>query len=156
MGHGWKAAALETRPELARDAYLAVAEALLAQGEDHATGLYELLNEPALAGFKRETTYRLLNAFPNAAPPLLQQLLESAYDAVETWDELITLARSVLQNLDTISETNRNKWLVTAFLVSTQEFQGDLASRAQVGVEIIWILRDMIGHRSGESRQRRL
>jgi len=43
MGHGWKAAALETRPELARDAYLAVAEALLAQGEDHATGLYELL-----------------------------------------------------------------------------------------------------------------
>jgi hypothetical protein len=56
----WKAALIQDRPELVRDAYMAIARAELAKGDQTVDGLRELMSEDALKPFREDTALQLL------------------------------------------------------------------------------------------------
>jgi hypothetical protein len=87
--HEWKEAALEQRPDLARDAYIALARAGLRKGEAHVEGLRELLNDEPFAPFRMDITMLLLRKFPNAARFRLDELLRSGLSMVGAHPDLL-------------------------------------------------------------------
>ena len=137
----WKEAAFKSRPAIVRDAYLAVANAGLGRGNQHVDGLRELLTHEAFAPFRREITFQFLRAFPNASPYHLQELLESASAITEARSKLISLARDAVHGSVQLNDSNRDIWLVSAYLLSPQEFEDGVASRATTGPEIVWLAR---------------
>ncbi len=69
----------ERRPDLARDAYLAVVleGAYLSRNEQIAEGLRELLQEPAFEPDRAAFVIDLLRQFPNAHPSKISELLDA-------------------------------------------------------------------------------
>jgi hypothetical protein len=138
----WKSAAFQSRPELVRDSYVAVAQAELQLGADYVDGLYELLNNEAFMPFRREISIRFLKNFPNASPPRLQELLCCALGVGEATNDLLSIARDVLGQVINVDADRRDLWVSVAYLLSPQEFQPALAEAAS-RPDIVWLLRDM-------------
>jgi hypothetical protein len=151
----WRSAIYAERPELARDAYMALAQAALRKRGQHIEGLYELLGNDALAMFRRETTLSLLGEFPNAAPPILRQLLTAGLAIPGAHLEMLTAARDVLSAPhDEIGEDQRELWLVAAYFLAPREFEARVITNAQMHPAFVFALRDFSGyerHGDGES-----
>ena len=93
---GWRETILETRPELAREAYEAVARVYLGADKEHIDGLHDLLHEPALAAFRDDVVLALLDAFPFPPAYALADLLDCALAATARRDDLLRIVRRVV------------------------------------------------------------
>jgi hypothetical protein len=144
--HDWKTAVLQTRPALARDAYLALTRATLRKGELHVEGLRELLNDEPLARFRAEVTLQLLTEFPNATPLRLDELLRSGLGLPAAHLELLARAREVLSGSGAIDPHQRDLWLAVAYFLSPREFEAEIEREAQQRRGLVFHLRDLSGY----------
>jgi hypothetical protein len=152
--HHWKTAVLEHRPELARDAYVALAQAMLRKGEQHVEGLRELLNDEPFAPFRANIALQFLREFPNATPFRLDELLRGGLAIPAVQPELLVLARRILSGTVQIDTAQRDLWLVSAYFLSPQEFEAKVESEAQERSGFIFLLRDLSGYeRRGDGQQ---
>jgi hypothetical protein len=152
--HDWKTAVLQTRPELGRDAYLALARATLRKGEQHIEGLRELLNDEPFIPFRAEVTLQLLGEFPNATPFRLAELLRSGLGLPTAHRELLACARDVLSRRVGIDQNQRDLGLASAYFLSPTEFEAEVERQAQQRPGLIFLLRDLSGYeRHGDMRQ---
>jgi len=151
--HDWKMAVLEQRPDLARDAYLALTRATLRKGEQHVEGLQELLNDQPFAPFRAEITLQLLGEFPNASPFRLHELLHSGLGLPTAHPELLVRVREILSRGGGIDPRQRDLWLASAYFLSPREFESEIEKEAQQRPGLIFDLRDLSGYeRHGDGR----
>jgi hypothetical protein len=143
--HPWKQAILDQRPELARDAYSAVARARLSKGEEHADGLHELLTEGAFEPFRKDTALTFLRDFPNAPPYRLGALLDAATGIPEAHKDLLAIADDVMSGALAVDERQRDMWLTTAYLLSPAKYETELERRARIRPALVFDLRDRAG-----------
>jgi hypothetical protein len=152
--HDWKTTVLQERAELARDAYLALARAMLRKGEQHVEGLRELLNDEPFAPFRSEVTLHLLGEFPNATPFRLDELLRSGLGLPAAHSELLACAREVLAGSGAIDLHQRDLWLASAYFLSPREFEAQVEREAQQRLGLTFHLRDLSGYeRHGDGQQ---
>jgi hypothetical protein len=152
--HDWKTTVLRERPELARDAYLALARAAFGKGKQHVEGLRELLNDVPFAPFRAEVTLDLLGEFPNAAPFRLYELLRSGLGPPVAHPELLTRAREILSRSGYLDLEQRDLWLASAYFLWPHEFERKIEAEAQQRPNLIFHLRDLAGHeRHGDGLQ---
>ena len=144
--HEWRTAALEQRPELARDAYIALARAGLRRGAAHVEGLRELLNDEPFAPFRLDITVQLLREFPNAAPSRLDELLRSGLSMVSTHPDLLQLAREVLSGRIAVDQQQRDQWLASAYFLCPPDFEAEVEREAEQRPGLIFRLRDLSGY----------
>jgi hypothetical protein len=144
--HEWKAAALEQRPDLARDAYIALARAGLRKGEEHVEGLRELLNDEPFAPFRVDITMQLLSEFPNAARFRLDELLRCGLSMTAAHPDLLQLAREVLLDRIAVDQQRRDQWLASAYFLSPSEFEAEVEREAEQRPGLIFLLRDLSGY----------
>ena len=149
--HEWMTAALEQRPDLARDAYMALARAGLRKGDQHVEGLRELLNDELFARFRADVTLQLLREFPNTTAFRLDELLRSGLSMAAVHSDLLQLAREVLSGRVTVDQLQRDRWLASAYFLSPPEFQAEVEREVDQRPGIIFLLRDLSGYerRSG-------
>jgi predicted NACHT family NTPase len=144
----WRTDLTERRPELVRDAYLAVAHLRLSRDEQSVDGLSELLTEPVFEPYRRDITLDLLRQFPNANPFRLADLLDAAARCPSARDAFLQLAGQVVAGHVAVDERQRDLWLVAAYFLSPARFEGDIRQRAASNAGLVFDLRD----RSGLSR----
>jgi predicted NACHT family NTPase len=144
MVHPWRKELTEQRPELVRDAYLAIARARLAKGHEFADGLHELLTEPAFEASRADTVFELLRDFPNASFFRLDEMLNAAAKLPMLHDRLVALARTVLAG-NALAERQRDLWLATAYVLAPAAFENDVRQRAAAHPTFIFDLRDKSG-----------
>ena len=143
--HPWREAILAARPELARDAYLAVARARLSRADPMIDGLHELLTETALEPFRTEVAIGLLRDFPNANDFRLGEILDAVTRSSDAHREFLTLAESVLSGTVAIDARQRDLWLATAYLLSPSRFERDVEASARARPSLVFDLRDRSG-----------
>ena len=149
-----KKAAFEDRPNLARDAYVAVARATLLKGEQIVEGLHDLLNDEAFLPFRKDITLQFLHEFPNASPLRLDELLRSVLAMPAAYPEFLALARDVVSGALVVDAQQRDLWLATAYFASPQEFEEQVEREAQDRPSLVWLLRDLSGYqRLGDEQQ---
>lgn len=147
LSHPWKEALLERRPELARDAFLAVARLRLSSGDQGIDGLSELLTGAAFEHYRKDTTLELLGDFPNANPFRLGEMLDAVGNLPEAHTELLALAENVISGAVAVDDQQRGMWLVTAYLISPARFEQKVEASAQVRPGLVFELRDRSGFR---------
>jgi predicted NACHT family NTPase len=143
--HAWKQAILDRRPELARDAYVAVARARLSKGEQHIEGLHELLTQEPLGSFRKDTALMFLREFPNASPYRLGELLDAATGIPEAHKDLLAIADDVISGALTVDERQRDMWLTTAYLLSQAKYEAELERCVRIRPALVFDLRDRGG-----------
>jgi predicted NACHT family NTPase len=143
--HPWKQAILNERPELAWDAFSAVARARLSKGEQHADGLHELLTEEPFEPFRKDTALTFLREFPNAVPYRLGELLDAATRIPEAHKDLLAIADDVLSGALAVDERQRDMWLTTAYLLSPAKYEAELERVARARPALVFDLRDRSG-----------
>ena len=146
----WREAILETRPELAREAYEAVACVYLGAGQEYIEGLHDLLHEPALAAFRDDVALVLLDAFRFPPPYALSDLLDCALAASARRDDLLRIVRRVVAEPPCDKPELSDRWLVTGFLLSPSEFEPMLKGRLAADRNAAWPLRDLTGGEHGQ------
>jgi hypothetical protein len=144
--HEWRTAALEQRPDLARDAYMALSRAGLRKGDQHVEGLRELLNDQPFARYRTDVTLQLLREFPNAAPFRLDELLCSGLSMAGVHSDLLQLAREVLSGRVAVDQQQRDHWLASAYFLSPPEFEAEVEREAEQQPGLIFLLRDLSGY----------
>jgi predicted NACHT family NTPase len=149
---GWKTAALEQRPDLVRDAYVAVARARLAAGEQYAEGLRELLTEAALKPYRAVIVIEFLRSFPNANFYRLNEMLDGVLATPEAHAGFLGLASSVLAGAVAVDAPQRDQWLVTAYLLAPMQFENAVEVTARSRPGLIFDLRDLSGGEHGRSK----
>jgi predicted NACHT family NTPase len=143
--HPWKQAVLEQRPDLARDAYSAVARMRLNAGHDYVAGLHELLHEAALERFRAIVALEFLRDYPNAPEYRLRDLLDAAMKDDGLDADLLGLARRVLAGSTRVDETRRDIWLAAGFVLSPAEYESAVEARAQAKPGLVFELRSRTG-----------
>jgi hypothetical protein len=144
MVHPWRKELIEQRPELVREAYLAIARARLAKGHEFADGLHELLTEPVFESARADTVFELLRDYPNATPFRLDEMLNAAAKLPVLHDRLVALAQTVLA-VNALAERQRDLWLATAYVLAPAAFENDVRQRAAAHPAFIFDLRDKSG-----------
>jgi predicted NACHT family NTPase len=140
--HPWRTALMEERPELALDAYLAVARLRLSCNEELVDGLRELLNEAAFEPYRPAIIIDLLRCFPNAHPFRLGEILDAVV-ALPTADQedFVQLAGSVISGV-VVDERQCDLWLVTVYLIRPVRFENHVRQRAAMRPDLVFDLRD--------------
>jgi hypothetical protein len=149
--HSWREAIYRERPDLARDVYVIVARAYFGTAHLRVEGLHELLKEEALAPYRDDVVLAFLDAFPNAQPYPLADMLDHALVSTTRRGEFLDLARRILGATPGPEPDQRDRWLVAAYLMAPREFQHELETRAAASLKIIWTLRDMAGYTQSNS-----
>jgi predicted NACHT family NTPase len=140
----WRRDVMERRPDLAREAYLAVARLRLSRNEQIADGIHELLTEAAFEPDRIEVVLDLLREYPNADPYRVDELLNAVVKMPAAHERTLALARTLLAGM-TLSERQRDLWLATAFVLSPSEFETAVTQRTGVRSQFIFDLRDKSG-----------
>lgn len=143
MVHPWRKELIEQRPELVREAYLAVARAHLANGHEFADGLHELLTEPAFEASRADVVLEFLRDYPNASPLRLDEMLSAAGKLPVLHDPLVSLARTAMAS--NLGDRQRDLWLATAYVLDSAAFENDVRQRAAAHPAFIFDLRDKSG-----------
>jgi hypothetical protein len=143
--HPWKVAAVRERPDLVRDAYLAMARSKLARGDQMVDGLRELMTDEALAPYRIEATLELLRDFPKASPYRLQELLDAVLATPGSHAEFLTLADAVVRGTRAVDQPQRDMWLAAAFVVSPGTFERAVEAAAQERPGFVFDLRNATG-----------
>jgi predicted NACHT family NTPase len=143
--HPWKQAILDQRPELARDAYTAVARARLSKHEEHADGLHEMLSQEPFGPFRKDTALTFLREFPNASPYRLGEILDAATAIPEVHKDVLAIAADVVSGALTVDERQQDMWLTTAYLLSPAQYEAELEQRTRIRPALVFDLRDRSG-----------
>jgi hypothetical protein len=150
---GWKRAVMQERPELAHEAYVSIARAKLAKGDQIVEGLRELLIEDALKPFRGATALELLYDFPNADPFRLGELFDAVLAMPTTHREFLVLADRVLTGAASVSQRQHDMWLALAYLLSPSRYEAGLEVAATLRPAIMFELRDRTGYDAHGDRQ---
>jgi predicted NACHT family NTPase len=145
LGRLWRTDLIKRRPELVRDAYLAVAHLRLSRNEQSVDGLSELLTDPAFEPYRRDIALDLLRQFPNANPFRLADLLNAVAWCPTAHDAFLQLAGQVIAGHVMVDERQRDLWLVAAYFLSPARFEGDIRQRAAAQAGLVFDLRDRSG-----------
>ncbi|GAB0116346.1 NACHT domain-containing protein [Acidisoma sp. 7E03] len=152
MIHPWREALMERRPELVRDAYLAVAQLRLSHNGHFVDGLREILNEAAFEPYRQAIVVDLLQQFPNAVPPRLADLLNAVVAMPEAHRSFLQLAGPVISGEVPIDQRQRDLWLVTAYVAAPWQFEQNVEQRATAHPPLVFDLRNATGFaRRGQS-----
>jgi hypothetical protein len=151
----WKAAALRERPDLVRDAYLAVTRVKLAGVDRMIDGLRELLTDEALAAFRGDVTLELLRDFPNANIYRLNELLDSAVSMPSLHSAFLALAGQVLAGRVATDPAQHDRWLAAAYILAPATYQTMVDATARARPCLVFDLREFTGflHMHGHARQ---
>jgi hypothetical protein len=149
----WKAAIMQGRPEIGRDAYTALAQAKLTNGDQIVDGLRELMVEETFKPFRAETALAFLRDFPNADRFLLDQLIDGVISTPAAHGEFLALADRVLSGAVPVGVPQRNLWLAAAYLLSPSHYQAELEAIAAQRPGIVFDLRDHTGYDTHGDRQ---
>jgi len=152
----WQEAAFRQRPELVRDAYIAVARAKFERGEQHVDGLRELLTEEALAPFRKDVLLSFLRDFPNTSPYRLDEMLHAAVVTPAAHPEFLALAAGILQGSLTLEERRRDIWLATAYVLAPSKYQAMVEAVASARPGLIFELRDRTGFERRSQEDKRM
>jgi predicted NACHT family NTPase len=147
-------AMFEARPELARDACLAIAQLRLSAKEQAVEGMREVLGDPAFEPYRPAFVIDLLRQFPNADRFRLGELLNAVTVLPSTNADFLLLAAPVLSGAVAVDDPQRDLWLVTAYLVAPSIYEAAVEQRAAVRPELVFDLRDRSGfaHRAQPER----
>jgi hypothetical protein len=143
---GWKTAVMQERPELAHEAYVAVARAKLAKGEQMIDGLRELMVDDVFKPFRGETALELLRDFPNADRYRLDELFDGIFATPSAHSAFLALADRVLTGLATVDQRQHDMWLAAAYLLSPSRYEAQLVAAVAQRPEIVFDLRDYSGY----------
>jgi predicted NACHT family NTPase len=150
--HPWKEAALRDRPELVRDAYLAITRARLGAGQQYINGLHELLTEASLQPFRTGIALELLRDFPNAPVYQLGGLLSAAVNDPAAHADVLAVAHRVLTGGAAVDGQQHDMWLAAAYVLSPAQYQRDVEMRALAQPAFVFELRARTGfERYGEN-----
>jgi predicted NACHT family NTPase len=141
----WRKAMIERRPELVRDAYLAVVHLRLSRKEQIAEGLRELLQEPAFEPHRPALIIDLLRQFPDADPFKLSELLDAVVVLPSIHQGFLQLAAPVMAGTVPVDERHRDLWLITAYLIAPSTHQNVVLQRAGARPGLVFDLRDRSG-----------
>ena len=153
--HPWKADLLVKRPQLAVDAYSALARSSLARGDQPFHGLHELMDLKALVPFRTAVAMSLLEGFPAAPAQALRHLLPAAL-AAGNFDNLHLLVRGGLSACQAEDRAeSRSLWLAAGVLVAPVEFRLEVERlEKEAARAVIWAIRDLSGHRRWPTTER--
>jgi predicted NACHT family NTPase len=143
---GWKTAALQERPELAHEAYVAVAKAKLAQGEQMVDGLRELMVDNVFEPFRGDTALEFLRDFPNAAEYRLNELFDGIFAVPATHQRFLDYAKDVLSGATPVDQRQYDMWLAAAYLLAPGRYESRVEAVAALRPGIIFDLRDRTGY----------
>jgi hypothetical protein len=143
---GWKTAVLRDRPELARDAYAAMARAKLTKGDPMVTGLRELMTEDAFKSFRADTVLDFLRDFPNADPFRLDELLDGVFATPAAHSGFLVIAERVLSGAVAVDPRQHDIWFAAAYLLSPGRYETGLEVAAAQRPALVFHLRDHSGH----------
>jgi predicted NACHT family NTPase len=143
---GWKTAAMQERPDLVREAYMAVAKAKLAKGDQIVDGLRELMVEDALRPFRGDAALELLRDFPNADPHRLDELFRGVSATPATHQDFLGQADRVLNGTTVVDQRQHDMWLTAAYLLSPRRYEAQLEASAAQRPAIVFDLRDHTGY----------
>lgn len=149
--HPWKEALLNHRPELVRDAYLAVARARLSENQSYADGLRELLTESRFEPDRKEIVLQLLRDFPEVNEFRLSELLDAGINLKDAHAEIVELADKAMSRKVNVDERQRDLWLTTAYLLEPSRYESAVQDRARENPRLVFDLRNRCGF--GEHRQ---
>jgi predicted NACHT family NTPase len=141
----WRSAMVQARPEIARDAYLAIAQLRFAANENVIEGVRELLGDPAFEPYRPALVIDLLRQFPNAERFRLSELLDAVPALATTHADFLPLAAAVLTGAVAVDPPQRDLWLVTAYMVAPITYERDVAQRAAARAGLVFDLRDRSG-----------
>jgi hypothetical protein len=110
----WKAALMQDRPELVRDAYVAITRAKLAKGDQIVDGLRDLMVEDAFKPSRGETALQFLRDFPNADRFRLDELFDGVFATLAAHSEFLVLVDRVLTGAAPVGQPQHDKWLAAA------------------------------------------
>ena len=153
MVPAWKTAVLQDRPELARDAYAAIARAQLAKGEYTVHGLHELMVEDALKPYRTTVALEFLSDFPKPFPHQLDELFDAVFSIPAAHSDFLTLADRLLTSQDAASQPHHDKWLAAAYLLSPVRWEPELEAAATLRPAIVFDLKDYAGFDAYGHRQ---
>jgi hypothetical protein len=143
---GWKVAVMQERPELAREAYVEVARAKLANGDQMIDGLRELMVEEALKPFRGDVALAFLRDFPNADPYRLGELFDGVFTTPAAHPGFLDLADRVLTGAAPVDQRQHDMWLAAAYVLSPSRYETEVEATATLRPAIVFDLRDHAGY----------
>ena len=149
----WKVALLQNRPELVCDAYVAIARANLANGDQIVNGLRELMIEDAFESSRGDTALQLLRDFPNADLFRLGELFDGLLSAPAVHSKFVAVADRVLNGTIRLGQPQRDKWLAATYLLSPVRYEAQVKEVAEQRPNIVFELRDHSGVARSHERQ---
>lgn len=146
LEHIWKQKVLGRRPELFRDAYLALARADIANGASHVQGLHELMNLKPLKPYRKATALALLEEFPEVSGQALRQLLPAALDDLDSV-KLRQILDRALKDVRLQSDlARRGTWFAIGLIIAPEEFMPLIrVAPIDTASSVIWHVRDFAG-----------
>jgi hypothetical protein len=149
----WKAALMQDRPELVRDAYVAITRAKLAKGDQIVDGLRDLMVEDAFKPSRGETALQFLRDFPNADRFRLDELFDGVFATLAAHSEFLVLVDRVLTGAAPVGQPQHDKWLAAAYILSPSRYEPQVAEVAKQRPGIVFDLRDRRGYESHGDQQ---
>jgi hypothetical protein len=149
----WKTAVMQDRPELARDAYVAIARAKLAKGDQMVDGLRELMVEEVFKPFRADIALGFLRDFPNADPYRMNELFDGVLALPAAHSGFLALADRVLTGAVSVGQRQQDMWLAAAYLLSPGRYEAALEAAATLRPAIVFDLRDRTGYDAYGDRQ---
>jgi hypothetical protein len=137
---GWKTAMMHDRPELVRDAYVAIARIKLTKDDQMVAGLRELMVEDAFKPFRAETVLELLRDFPDAQPQHLDELFDGVFATPAAHSGFLVLADRVLTGATLVGQRQHDMWLAAAYLLSPSRYEAELEAAAILRPAIVFDL----------------
>jgi hypothetical protein len=142
----WKAALMQDRPELVHEAYMAIARAKLAKGDEVVDGLRELMVDDAFKPSRGETALQLLRDFPDADPFRLNELFDGVFATPAARNEFLAVADRVLTGAVPVGQQQHDKWLAAGYLLAPSRYEAQVEAVAKQRPEIVFDLRDRSGY----------
>jgi hypothetical protein len=149
----WKTAVMQDQPELVRDAYVAIARAKLAKGDQMVHGLRELMVEDAFKPFRADTALEFLRDFPNADGYRLGELFDGVFATPAAHSGFLALADRVLTSAVPVDQQQHDMWLAAAYLLSPSRYEAELEAAATLRPALVFHLRHHTGYDAHDDRQ---
>jgi hypothetical protein len=141
----WKATLMEGRPELVRDAYVAIARAKLASGHQSVDGLRELMVDDAFKPFRGDTAIQFLRDFPNTDRFRLNEVFDGIVTTPAVHGEFLSIADGILTGAVQVGQEQYDAWLAAAYWLSPNRYETQVDAIAERRSEIVFELRDRSG-----------
>jgi predicted NACHT family NTPase len=144
----WKASVLKERPELARDAYVAVARTKLPMGGPVSDSVHELMTSEAFEPFRADVVIELLQSFPGAERSRLAALLDGVIATPAAHAKFLDLAGKVLGDANSVGQPQHDMWLAVAYLLAPAQHEAQLEAAAKRNRAVVFEVRDRSGNKS--------